>query len=95
MASPMAGPTSLNSRPLLSYNVLESVLCGCECGIRQGSHNYTPLSQPLLQPLPGVVVANKDTCVVLRVSSVMARKNHALTLIRPEVDRLPLAIAKE
>ena len=44
-----AGPTSLNSRPLLSYNVLEcGVLYRCEFMLRQCLHDDAPLSQSLL-----------------------------------------------
>lgn len=57
------GPTSLNSRPLLSFNVLEHVLRGYEFGQRQGSHDDATLSQSLLQSLPGSIVTNDDTCV--------------------------------
>ena len=57
------GPTSLNSRPLLSYNVLEWVLYRCEFALRWGSHDHAALSQFLLQSLPSIVVANKDTWI--------------------------------
>lgn len=43
-----AEPTSLNSRPLLSYNVLEYVLSGCEVKPEWGSHDIAPFPQPLL-----------------------------------------------
>ena len=58
-----AGPTSLNSKPLLSYNVLECVSYRYEFTMRRGLHDNAPLSQSLLQLLPGIVVTNKDTCV--------------------------------
>lgn len=56
--------TSLNSRPLLSYNVLERVVIQFQLYLRQDSHDYA-LPQPLLELLPGFLITNKDAWVRL------------------------------
>jgi hypothetical protein len=87
--------TSLNSRPLLSYNVLELVLYRWNCMLRRSSQDHAPLSQFLLQSPPGIVVTNEYAWVQSCEKTSRRGKTHAFTLICSELNRHPSAITEE
>ena len=97
MTSPLEGPTSLNSRPLLSYSVLGFALQRCDCADIERTYMIMLLSPNLsfsrcLASLSRTRIPAFGRARKFREGK---KKYYALTLIRPEVDRLLLAVAEE